>query len=72
MAGIILGFFAVVFVLGALQVLGALHSGKVWSDFRGAVVSRTAMYRELIVLAVGALVCAALSWRCRRFWRRGE
>jgi hypothetical protein len=71
-AGIVLGIFAVVFLLGALQVLGALHSGKVWADFRGEVVSRTEMYHELVLLAGGALVCAALSWRCRRFWRRGE
>jgi hypothetical protein len=71
-AGIILGLFAVVFVLAALQVLGALHSGKVWADFRGEVVSRSEMRHELILLAVGAVVCAALSWRCRRFWRRGE
>jgi hypothetical protein len=71
-AGIILGFFAVAFLLGALQVFGALHSGKVWTNFRGEVVSRTEMQHELILLAIGVLVCAALSWRCRRFWRRGQ
>jgi hypothetical protein len=71
-AGIVLGLFAVVFLLGALQVLQALHSGKVWANFRGDVVTRTEMRRELIGLAVGTLVCAVLSWRCRRFWRRGE
>jgi hypothetical protein len=70
-AGVILGFFAVAFVLGALQVFGALHSGKVWSNFRGEVVSRTTMRHELILFAIGALVCTALSWRCRRFWRLG-
>jgi hypothetical protein len=71
-AGIILGFFAVVFLLGALQVLGALHSGKVWTNFRGDVVSRTEMHHDLMLLAIGTLACAALSWRCRRFWRRGQ
>lgn len=71
-AGIILGFFAVVFLLGALQVLGALHSGKLWTNFRGDVVTRSQMYHELILLAVGALLCAALSWRCRGFWLRGR
>ena len=70
-AGVILGFFAVAFVLGALQVFRALHSGKVWTNFHGEVVSRAEMQHELILLAIGALVCAALSWRCRRFWRRG-
>lgn len=72
LAGIVLGFFAVAFVVGAFQVLGALHSGKVWSNFRGQVVTRNEMRHELILLAVGAVLCAALSWRCRRFWRRGE
>jgi hypothetical protein len=72
LAGVVLGLFAVVFVVGALQVLGALHSGKVWTDFRGEVVSRTEMHHELILLAVGAVVSAALSWRFRRFWRRGQ
>lgn len=71
-AGIILGLFAVAFVLGALQVVGALHSGKVWTNVRGEVVTRAAMRHELILLGVGALLCAALAWRCRRFWRRGE
>jgi hypothetical protein len=71
-AGIVLGLFAVVFLLGALQAAGALHSGKVWANFRGEVVTRTDMRRELIGLGVGAVVCAVLSWRCRRFWRRGE
>jgi hypothetical protein len=71
-AGVILGVFAVVFLLGALQVLGALHSGKVWSNFRGEVISRTEMHHELLLLVIGALACAALSWRCRRFWRRGQ
>ena len=71
-AGVILGLFAVAFVLGALQVLGALHSGKEWTNFRGEVVTPAEMHHELILLAIGAVVCAALSWRCRRFWRRGE
>lgn len=71
-AGVILGLFAVVFVLGALQVFGALRSGKVWTNFRGEVVSTPQMHRELVLLAIGALICAALAWRCRRFWRRGE
>jgi hypothetical protein len=72
LAGVILGFFAAAFVLGALQVFGALRSGKVWTNFRGEVVTRTEMRHELILLAIGAVLCAALSWRCRRFWRRGE
>jgi hypothetical protein len=71
-AGIVLGLFAVAFVVGALQVVGALHSGKVWANFRGEVISRTEMHHELILLAVGAVICAALSWRCWLFWRRGQ
>jgi hypothetical protein len=71
-AGVILGLFAVLFLVGALQVLGALHSGKVWSNFRGDVITRSQMHRELIMLAVGAVLCAVLSWRCRRFWRLGQ
>ncbi len=71
-AGIVLGFFAAAFVVGALQVFGALHSGKVWTNIRGEVVTRSQMYHELILLAAGAVLCAALSWRCRRFWLRGQ
>jgi hypothetical protein len=71
-AGVVLGLFAVLFVVGAAQVVAALHSGKLWTNFRGELVSRTEMRHELILLGVGALVCAVLSWRCRQFWRRGE
>jgi hypothetical protein len=70
-AGVVLGLFAAAFVLGALQVFRAMRSGKVWTNYSGDVVSRTEMRHELILLAIGALICAALSWRCRRFWRRG-
>lgn len=71
-AGVVLGLFAVAFVVGALQVLGAMHSGKVWTNFRGDLITRSEMHHELILLAIGAVVCAALSWRCRRFWRSGQ
>jgi cytochrome bd-type quinol oxidase subunit 2 len=69
---IVLWVFTVAFTVGAVQVARALWSRKVWVDYRGEVVSAAAMWRELAIFALLAIVCALLAWYWRRNWRRGS
>jgi len=62
--------FALGFVLGAVQVGKALWSRKVWMNYRGDMISQTAMRWELVFFILGAIVCALLAWQWRRIRRQ--
>jgi hypothetical protein len=62
--------FALGFVLGAVQVGRALWSHKVWTNYRGDVISLRTMRVELIFFIFGAVFCALLAWQWHRIWRR--
>jgi hypothetical protein len=66
----VLWAFTLAFVVAAVQVGRALWSHKVWMNYRGDVVSLTAMRGELIFFSVGAIFCALLAWHWHRRWRR--
>jgi hypothetical protein len=71
-ASAVLWAFTIGFALGAAQVGKALWSGKVWANYRGDVVSRTEMWRELIFFVLAAVACSALAWHWHRLWRRPQ
>lgn len=62
--------FTLAFVVAAVQVGRALWSHKVWMNYRGDVVSQTAMRGEMIFFSLGAIFCALLAWHWHRIWRR--
>jgi hypothetical protein len=62
--------FTLGFVFGAVQAGKALWSHKVWMNYRGDVISRTAMRAELVFFIFGAIVCALLARHWHRIWRR--
>lgn len=69
-ASVVLWAFTIGFALGAAQVGKALWSGKVWANYRGDIVTRAEMWRELIFFALAAVACSALAWYWQRLWRR--
>jgi asparagine N-glycosylation enzyme membrane subunit Stt3 len=69
-ASVVLWAFTIGFALGAAQVGKALWSGKVWANYRGDIVTRAEMWRDLIFFVLAALACSALAWHWRRLWRR--
>ena len=56
-------------VLGAAQVGRALWSHKTWVNYRGEIVTAAEMWRELVVFALAAIVCALMAWYWGRHWR---
>lgn len=71
-ASAVLWAFTIGFALGAAQVGRALWSGKVWATYKGDVVTRTEMWRELIFFVLASVACSALAWQWRRSWRRTQ
>jgi len=69
-ASAVLWAFTIAFALGAAQVGKALLSGKTWANYRGDIVTRAEMWRELIFFALAAVACSALAWHWHRLWRR--
>ena len=63
-AGTISALLAVGFVFGALRVWTALHSGRVWVNSRGEVLTQADLRTELVFLLVGGVLSSALAW----FW----
>jgi hypothetical protein len=63
-AGLISALLAAGFVFGALRVFTALHSGRVWVNSRGEVLTQADLRSELVFLLVGAVLSSALAW----FW----
>ena len=66
----LLWVFALGFAMGAVQVARALWSHKVWSNFRGEVISPTTMRHELVFFIAGAVICGLVAWQWYRIWRR--
>jgi hypothetical protein len=64
--------FTLAFGVAAVQVGRALWSHKVWMNYRGDVVSLTAMRGEMIFFSLGAIFCALLAWHWHRIWRRSS
>ena len=61
-AGLISALLAVGFLFGVLRVWSALHSGQVWVNSRGEVLTQADLRTELIFLLVGAVLSSALAW----------
>ena len=66
----VLWAFALGFAMGAVQVARALWSHKVWTNYRGEVISQTTMRYELAFFIVGAIICGLVAWQWYRIWRR--
>jgi hypothetical protein len=62
--------FALGFAMAAVQVARALWSHKVWTNYRGEVISATTMRYELVFFIVGAIICGLVAWQWYRIWRR--
>jgi hypothetical protein len=69
-ASAVLWAFTIGFALGAAQVGKALLSGRTWANYRGEVITRAEMWRELIFFVLAAVACSALAWHWHRLWRR--
>jgi cytochrome bd-type quinol oxidase subunit 2 len=69
-ASLLLWFFAVCFAAGALQVVVALHSQRIWRNYRGEPVSVPTMRHELLFLIIAALLAALAAWHWHRGWAR--
>lgn len=63
---VVLWVFTLGCAIGALQVGRALWSRRIWVDYRGEIVTAAEMWRELVVFAVLAIVCALMAW----YWGR--
>jgi hypothetical protein len=68
-AGVVLTFFAVGFIFGAVRVLMALRSGKAWTNYHGDVLTQSELRTDLLILVVGAVLSSALAWVWLRYWR---
>jgi hypothetical protein len=71
-AGFALWVFAAGFVLGAVQVGIALHSGQAWRNYRGEVITHEEMRHSFVLFVVAAGLCTLLALRWRRLLRRGS
>jgi hypothetical protein len=69
-ASFLLWFFAVCFAAGALQVAVALHSNRIWRNYRGEAVSVPSMRHELLFLIIAAVLSALAAWHWHRSWAR--
>jgi F0F1-type ATP synthase membrane subunit c/vacuolar-type H+-ATPase subunit K len=66
-AGFVAALLAVGFALCAAQVWRALHSGRVWADYHGAIVTQSEMRNQFVFFVVGA-VLSSVAW----FWLRSR
>ena len=72
LVAVFLWLFAAGFALGAAQVWRALHSGKVWANYRGELIGHQEMLHTFMFLVVAAALCTLLALRWQRFLRRGR
>ncbi len=60
------------FVLGTVRVALALHTGQVWANYRGELITREELRHTLLLFIVSAALCTLLALRWQRLLRRGS
>jgi ABC-type Fe3+ transport system permease subunit len=68
--GIFLWVAALGFVIGAIQVGLALHSGQAWMNYRGQLLTHDELRNSLVLFAAAGGLCTLLALRWQRFLRR--
>lgn len=71
-AGLISALLAVGFLFGVLRVWTALHSGRLWVNSHGEVLTQADLRSELVFLLAGAVLSSALAWFWLYVWRRAK
>ena len=66
----ILWAFTIGFAVCAVQAGRALRTDKVWTNYRGEIVSAAEMRNSFIFFLVGTVVCFLLAFYWRRVGRR--